>query len=74
MSIINPSSMIVTVLMGKLKTDPRQAHWIFCLLSTVCNTPIMLIDMTINAIMFVTKGLKFTRYAIPRKSSTNAYK
>ncbi len=35
MPIIKASSIIVIVLIGKLKTAPRQAHFIFLLLSTV---------------------------------------
>ena len=56
MPIINASSIMVTVLMGKLKTAPRQAHFLFLLLSMLCNTPIMLTDITISVTKFVKTG------------------
>ena len=56
-TIINASSIIVTVLIGKLKTAPKQAHCIFLLSNTDCKTPIILILMTTNVQAFVTKGL-----------------
>lgn len=60
-AIIKPSSMIVTVLIGKLKTAPKHAHWIFFLFSTVCNTPIILADITTTVTKLVTNGLKLIK-------------
>ncbi len=54
MLIINPSSIMVMVLMGKLKTAPRQAHFIFLLLNTLCNTPMILMPITASVIPLVT--------------------
>ena len=48
MPIISASSIMVTVLMGKLKTSPKQAHFIFRLFKTACNTPIMLTVITVK--------------------------
>ena len=43
--------------MGKLKTSPRQAHFIFCLLKTASSTPIMLTVITTKVTVFVSIGL-----------------
>ena len=71
--IISASSIMVIVLMGKLKTSPRQAHFIFCLFSTLCNTPIILIVITAKVTAFVSNGLKAVRKAKPKANSINAY-
>jgi len=44
---IDKSSIIVTVLIGKLKTSPKQAHLIFFLSKLLFMTPILLIPKTI---------------------------
>jgi hypothetical protein len=48
---------MVTVLIGRLKTAPKQAHLICFLFKTDCNTPIILIDITTSAVRLVTNGL-----------------
>ena len=73
-TIINKSSMIVMVLIGKLNTAPKQAHLIFLLLSTLCNTPMMLMLITINVTEFVSTGLKPAMNATPNNSSMKTYK
>lgn len=72
-AIINPSSIIVIVLIGRLKISPRQAHLIFRLLKTDCKTPIILTNITIKVSMLVISGLKLIKYAIPRIISMNGY-
>lgn len=72
-AIIKASSIMVTVLIGKLNTEPKQAHWIFFLFNTLCKTPMMLIDITISVAMFVTNGLKPVSNAIPKANSMNGY-
>ena len=57
-AIIKASSIMVTVLIGKLKTAPKQAHCIFFLLRTLCKTPTMLMLITMNVIELVMNGLK----------------
>ncbi len=57
-TIIKASSIMVTVLMGKLKTAPKQAHCIFLLLSTDCKTPTILIVITTEVTALVMIGLK----------------
>ena len=73
MPIINASSIMVTVLMGKLNTSPRQAHFIFCLFSTLCKTPMMLTDISTKAAILVANGNTFKRNKIPSAASANAY-
>lgn len=71
--IIKRSSIMVTVLMGKLNTAPKQAHFILRLFATLCSTPIMLTVITIKVIVFVKMGLNLVRKAIPKASSAKAY-
>jgi hypothetical protein len=61
MTIINASSIIVIVLIGRLKTAPKQAHRIFLLLKTDCKTPMILKLITVKVNMLVTSGLKLIR-------------
>lgn len=72
MIIISASSMIVTVLIGKLNTAPRQAHCIFCLFKTLCKTPMRLTDITMAVNAFVNTGWKFKAKASPSPNSMNA--
>lgn len=69
MMIISPSSMMVMVLMGRLKTVPKQAHCIFFLFITDCNTPIRLTDMTIAVNKLVNNGMKSIKNMIPKANS-----
>jgi hypothetical protein len=57
-AIINPSSIIVIVSIGRLKMASKWADYIFFLFTTACKTPIMLIVITIKAIKVATNGLK----------------
>ena len=72
MAIIKASSIIVTVLIGKLKTAPKQAHCMVFLFITLCKTPIMLMPIIIITVRFVINGLKSIRKAIPKANSVNA--
>lgn len=72
-TIIKESSIMVTVLIGKLNTAPKQAHRIFFLFNTLCKTPMMLMLITTSVAMFVTNGLNPVRNAIPKDSSMNGY-
>ena len=74
MPIISASSIMVMVLMGKLNTSPRQAHLILRLLSTLCNTPVMLNVITTRVTTLVMTGLKPVKNAIPKVNSTKGYK
>ena len=60
-AIIKPSSIMVTVLMGRLNTAPRQAHFIFRLFSTLCSTPIILMVISRNVKALVNKGVNRNR-------------
>ena len=73
MAIIKASSITVIVVMGKLKTSPRQAHLIFLLFNTLCNTPIILTLITIKVTVFVIMGVNTVKNAIPNASSVKAY-
>ena len=72
MAIIKASSIMVTVLIGKLKTAPRQAHWIFRLFRTDCKTPIILTVITTKVTELVSNGLKLIKKAIPNANSIKA--
>ena len=48
---------MVTVLMGKSKIAPKQAHCISYLFDTLCKTPIMLIAISVT--IWVAKGWNF---------------
>ena len=52
---------MVTVLIGKLKTAPRQAHLIFLLFKTLWSTPIMLMLITTKVTALVTNGLNLSK-------------
>ena len=56
MPIISASSIMVMVLIGKLNTSPKHAHFIFCLFNTLCKTPTMLTDITMQVIAFTKTG------------------
>ena len=54
--IIDKSSTIVTVDIGKLKPTPKQAHRIFLLFKTLCKTPMILKLITTTVVIFVANG------------------
>ena len=66
---INKSSIIVTVLIGRLKTVPKQAHLISDLFSTDRITPMLLKPIIIIVAEYVKIGLKEVKYAIPSPNS-----
>ena len=73
MPTIERSSIMVTVLMGRLKTSPKQAHLIFFLSMLLFITPILLM-LKINAVlMFVATGATLVRYNKPKTNSTKGY-
>ena len=63
---------MVMVLMGKLNTAPRQAHFIFRLLKTLCKTPILLTVITAKVTVLVRIGLKPVQKAKPKARSVKA--
>ena len=64
------SSTMVTVLMGKLNTSPRQAHLIFFLSRLLFITPILLTPKIMAVLMFVASGARLIKYKTPRVNST----
>src|SRR3569833_2730137 len=71
--IISASSKIVSVLIGRLNTEPRQAHLIACLFNTLLWTPAILKDNTASVTQLEITGRKLTANAMPRTSSRTAY-
>lgn len=67
--IISPSSMSVTVDMGKLNTVPKHAQRIVRLASKLWATPKALTDITIRVATFVATGWMPVKYAAPRINS-----
>jgi hypothetical protein len=65
--------MMVTVLIGKLKTSPEQVHIILCLLNTPGNTPTILTVITTRVTVVVKSGSNPVRNAMPNASSVKAY-
>ncbi len=65
---------MVIVLIGRLNTTARQAHFIFLLFKTLCKTPMRLMLITTNVTAFTNKGSKPVRYPKPKNSSIKAYK
>ena len=61
MPIISASSIMVMVLMGKLNTAPRQAHFIFRLLKTLSKTPIMINVKRLGVSVLVQLGLSWVK-------------
>lgn len=72
MPIIKAFSMMVILLMGRLKTVPKQAHCIFRFSNTDCKTPIILILITNKVITLVSKGAIPIRKATPNNNSIKA--
>ena len=61
MATMSPSSMMVTVDMGRLKTVPRQAQRMVFLESTACKTPSRLTPMTMAVTAFTSVGCTLAR-------------
>ncbi len=66
------SSVMVMVLMGRLKTAPRQAQRIFCRVATACSTPMRLTPMTTKVTALVRRGNKPRAKLIPSPNSIKA--
>ena len=58
--------------MGKLNTAPRQAHFIFRLLKTLCKTPIMITFITAKVNVLERIGLNQVKKAKHKASSVKA--
>ena len=70
MTTISRSSKRVTLLSGSLMMVPRHAHWNTCLLSKLRTTPMVLMPMTPNVTIPVTRGWNPVSQAMASPSST----
>ncbi len=61
------------VLIGKLNTSPKQAHFIFLLFKTLWSTLIILIAITAKVTVFVSMGLNPVKKASLNANSVKAY-